>query len=623
MTARRVGRPNDAGRAPRDAIAPHSPPPPLSPSSPSTIPSSLRPVVPGLSASARALAEIVRELTRMSDPDRLFGLVAMHAAMLVGARAGRVAVRDGDGFLVRGAWGEGAPGVGSRLPIAGTIGGEAIETGLPVRSADLRLAAARWPASSKLVIAEVRSAIAVPLVGGSDTTGVIAVFGNDTRSFDEGDEALLLALADYAAIGAENARLIERERRQRIDADAASAIARLALATSSVEEMGEAILETLDVVLPSEGKALAVVAGDGAMLEYIAATGVCRALVGAHLAIVDSLAREGMRTHEPVYVHRPPEVAHPSIRGRLDGSDVVLVPLVAQERALGLLAVTTARAIPLPSAELDRLRRLASSVALAVDVRLLQEADRRLAEQLRQTEKLVALGELVAGVAHEVNNPLTGISAFAELLLEEGLPDEEQMESVRLIRKEAARAGRVIRDLLVFARKSGPTHGPVDVNAVVEQTLRLRAYGLRAGGVEVQLELDHEIPLIEGDDAKLQQVVLNLVVNAEHALLRAADRRLRLRTCRRDRSIVLEVADTGEGMEPEVARRIFEPFFTTKPEGTGTGLGLSVSYGIVQAHGGDLSVESAPGVGSTFRVVLPLDRQSSSHPTVPSSAPAT
>ena len=559
----------------------------------------------------------------MSDPDRLFALVAKHAATLVGASAGRVAVRDGDSFLVRGAWGEGAPGVGSRLPIEGTIGGEAIETGRPVRSTDLAMAAARWPSTSQVVASAARNAIAVPLVAGRDATGVIAVFGNPSRSFDEGDEALLLALADYAAIGAENARLIDRERRQRFDADAASAIARLALATSGIAEMGEAILETLEVVLPSAGKALAIVAGEGesAVLEYVAATGVSVALVGARIAIADSLARDGMRTHEPVHVHRPSESAHPSVRGLLSASDVVLVPLVAQSRALGLLAVTTTHALPLPAPELDRLRRLADSIALAVDVRLLQEADRRLAEQLRQTEKLAALGELVAGVAHEVNNPLTGISAFAELLLEEGLANEEQVESVRLIHREAARAGRVIRDLLVFARKAGPSHGPVDLNAVVEQTLRLRAYALRAGGVEVQIELDHEIPLMEGDEAKLQQVVLNLVVNAEHALLKGLERRLRLRTCRRDESIVLEVADTGEGMAPEIARRIFEPFFTTKPEGTGTGLGLSVSYGIVQAHGGDLSVESAPGAGSTFRLVFPLVRHSSSHSSVPSPAP--
>ncbi len=576
-----------------------------------------------MSEPARALAEIVRELTRMGDPDRLFALVAKHAATLVGARAGRVAVRDGDSFLVRGAWGEGAPGVGSRLPIDGTIGGEAIETGRPVRSSDLAATAGRWPSTSKLVTATARNAIAVPLLGGRDATGVIAVFGNASRSFDEGDEALLLALADYAAIGAENARLIERERRERFDADAASAIARLALATSDIAEMAEAILETLEVVLPSAGKALAIVSGEGesAMLEYVAATGISVPLAGARIAIADSLARDGMRTHEPVHVHRPTDTAHPSVRDRLSASDVVLVPLVAQSRALGLLAVTTTHALPLPAPELDRLRRLADSVALAVDVRLLQEADRRLAEQLRQTEKLAALGELVAGVAHEVNNPLTGISAFAEILLEEGLANEEQAESVRLIRKEAARAGRVIRDLLVFARKAGPSHGPVDLNAVVEQALRLRAYSLRAGGVDVQVELDHEIPLMEGDDAKLQQVVLNLVVNAEHALLGVVERRLRLRTCHRDESIVLEVADTGEGMSPGVARRIFEPFFTTKPEGTGTGLGLSVSYGIVQAHGGDLSVESAPGAGSTFRLVFPLVRHSSSHPTVPSPAP--
>ena len=604
---------------------PRPPPalPAVSPDSPSPARPGARPsAAGGMSEPARALAEIVRELTRMANPDRVFALVARHAAALVDAPIGRVAVRDGDSFVVRGAWGEGPPGVGHRLPIAGTIGGEAMEVGVPLRTTDLAGDAHRWPESARQVCARGTSAIAVPLVVGDDSTGVIVAFGTPHRIFDEGDEALLLALADYAAIGAENARLIDRERRQRLDADAASVIAQIALAPIGVAETAASILETLDGVAPSSGKAIAIVAGDA--LEYVAARGGCEPLLGLRLPIVESLAQEGLRTREPVYARRPRLHAHPSVRDRLGDGDAILLPLVAEGRAIGLLVISTAPGAELPVEEVQRLRRLAHSIALAVDVRLLAEEERRRVEQLRQTEKLVAVGELVAGVAHEVNNPLTGISAFAELLLEEGLATDEQQESVRLIKKEAERAGRVIRDLLVFARKSGPRQGPVDLNAVVEQSLRLRAYGLQASGIVVERDLDPALPALHGDDAKLQQVVLNLVVNAEHALLQAPVRRLRLRTCRRDDSIVLEVADTGEGMAPEVRRRIFEPFFTTKPEGTGTGLGLSVSYGIVQAHGGTCSVESAPGAGTTFRIVLPVRHPTDvgSSPTPPAPAPA-
>ncbi len=230
--------------------------------------------------------------------------------------------------------------------------------------------------------------------------------------------------------------------------------------------------------------------------------------------------------------------------------------------------------------------------------------DRRLEEQLRHTEKMVALGELVAGVAHEINNPLTGISAFAQILLEEELGDD-QRESVQLIKQESDRAKTVIKDLLLFARTTEHGTGPVDINAVIEQTVRLRAYPLRNAGVQVELQLDPTAPRISGDSQKLQQVLLNVIGNAEHAMLGRDVRRLLVRTTRDEDRVIITAVDTGVGMTADVRRRIFEPFYTTKPAGAGTGLGLSVSYGIIHAHGGTISVESEPDVGSTVTIMLP------------------
>lgn len=232
-------------------------------------------------------------------------------------------------------------------------------------------------------------------------------------------------------------------------------------------------------------------------------------------------------------------------------------------------------------------------------------ADRRVEEQLRHTEKMVALGELVAGVAHEINNPLTGISAFAQMLLEEELAGD-QRESVQLIKQESDRAKAVIRDLLIFARKAEPKIGPIDLNDLIEQTLRLRAYPLRNAGVRVQLETDPAVPDVPGDVQKLQQVLLNLIGNAEHAMSDASERILTVRTSASAEMVTVTVTDTGRGMTSDVRRRIFEPFFTTKPAGVGTGLGLSVSYGIVQAHGGRIEVHSEAGVGTTVTLTLPI-----------------
>jgi PAS domain S-box-containing protein len=241
-------------------------------------------------------------------------------------------------------------------------------------------------------------------------------------------------------------------------------------------------------------------------------------------------------------------------------------------------------------------------VGQVVAVRNVTE-EHRLQEQLRQTEKLAALGELVAGVAHELNNPLAGISAFAQLMMDDEL-NEEHHESVRLIKREADRAVGVIRDLLIFSRKSGPSRSLIDVNEIVERTLRLRGYSLRSAGIEVQVDLG-QVPLVPGDDQRIQQVLLNLIVNAENALQRAEIKRLVVRTEVTREGLALVVRDTGVGMTEEIRQRIFEPFFTTKEAGEGTGLGLSVSYGIVRAHGGTIAVESAPLRGTTFRVDLP------------------
>jgi PAS domain S-box-containing protein len=243
-------------------------------------------------------------------------------------------------------------------------------------------------------------------------------------------------------------------------------------------------------------------------------------------------------------------------------------------------------------------------VGLVIGIRNLTE-ERKVADHLGRTEKLAAIGELVAGVAHELNNPLTGISTFAQLLLEDNL-EGEQFESVSLIKREADRAIGVIRDLLLFARKTDARDVPVDINTIVKHTVRLRSLASRSAGIEVHMRLDESNPRTRGDEQKLQQVLLNLLVNAESAMGGTQLRHLSLTTQRKQGTVQIVISDTGHGMPPVVSQRVFEPFFTTKPPGEGTGLGLSVSYGIIQAHEGTISVESTPEVGTTFTIVLPL-----------------
>jgi len=229
-------------------------------------------------------------------------------------------------------------------------------------------------------------------------------------------------------------------------------------------------------------------------------------------------------------------------------------------------------------------------------------AERDMRTKLAETERLAAVGELVAGVAHEVNNPLSTISAFAQLLMRDDGMTAEQRDSLAVIQEETVRASQVVKDLLTFARRSETRRQSLDLNEIVERSLRMRAYELSTRRVDAETSLAPELPAVFGDARQLQQVVLNLIANATQAMAEQGRGTICLTTRREDDRVVLEVSDTGPGI-PETARaHIFEPFFTTKKDGTG--LGLSVSYGIITAHGGTIIVAKSSAEGTSFRVVL-------------------
>ncbi len=231
-----------------------------------------------------------------------------------------------------------------------------------------------------------------------------------------------------------------------------------------------------------------------------------------------------------------------------------------------------------------------------------------LQEQLIQSEKMSAIGQLVSGVAHELNNPLAGISAFAQLLLTEKRFPPDQRTAAEMIYAEARRASRIVQNLLTFARQHKPERTPTGVNQVLDDTLELRGYELRVRGIEVTRDYDEQIPETMADAHQLQQVFLNLVTNAEQAMEKSPreSQRLIVRTRRMGAVIRIDVEDTGPGIPPNLLERIFNPFFTTKPTGSGTGLGLSISLGIVREHEGRIWAENAPQGGARFIVEVPI-----------------
>lgn len=227
-------------------------------------------------------------------------------------------------------------------------------------------------------------------------------------------------------------------------------------------------------------------------------------------------------------------------------------------------------------------------------------------DQLVQAEKMTVVGQLVSGVAHELNNPLAGILGYSQLLLRKN-PGEYLGRGLKKIEREAERCKRIVQNLLIFARKRKLESTMADLNSIIESTLDLRTDHLQVDHVKVIRDLDPDLPMTLIDAGQIQQVLMNLINNAQHAMARSQrPAELTLRTRRVGDRIRIEVGDNGTGINPENMKKIFDPFFTTKEVGQGTGLGLSICYGIVNEHGGAITADSRPGMGTMFTIDLPI-----------------
>jgi PAS domain S-box-containing protein len=236
------------------------------------------------------------------------------------------------------------------------------------------------------------------------------------------------------------------------------------------------------------------------------------------------------------------------------------------------------------------------------------EQRRQMEKQMAQTDKLASIGEFSAGIAHEINNPLGIILGYTQLLLRSEESGSKRQADLKTIEKHVRNCKAIVEDLLNFARSSPPVNAHTDIHTVIDDAVNFFAQHARPEKVIIERRYNESIPPLLLDEKKMRQVLLNLIVNARHAVGNQGTIRIETVLCPDKDTIEIRVSDDGCGIEKKNLSRIFDPFFTTKPTGEGTGLGLSVSYGIVKNHGGDIAVRSVPGEGSTFTVTLPLQR---------------
>jgi PAS domain S-box-containing protein len=256
-----------------------------------------------------------------------------------------------------------------------------------------------------------------------------------------------------------------------------------------------------------------------------------------------------------------------------------------------------------PEGEINGFRGISRDVT---ERKRMEEERLQMEQKAQLASRLASVGEMASGIAHEINNPLTGVIGYAQLLLQEDLP-ENIRKDLETINDGAQRVANVIQRLLAFARQSKPQRTYVHINEVVATTLDLRSYHLETSNIKITVQLAPDLPVTIADAGQLQQVFLNLIVNAETEMkLARGSGKLSVKTQQTDNIIRISFKDDGPGIVEENLERIFDPFFTTRQVGQGTGLGLSVCYGIVSEHGGRIYAESKPGRGATFIVELPI-----------------
>ena len=388
-----------------------------------------------------------------------------------------------------------------------------------------------------------------------------------------------------------------------------------------VEDVLRTALEALTHVTGHEISSLHLLSEDGATLELRGDRGLSPQLreinrvLTVGQGLIGTVAASGQTLNLEDVVKSPnllPAARAAVRRDRMRG--FLCVPINSRGRCLGTLSLGRQISDPFDERDVTLVEATADQIGAALDsARLYTETRRQLEEQQRtqaqlvHVEKLSAVGELASGVAHEINNPLTTILGQAHLLLEHHEVTPYVRTRLALIADEASRAGRIVQNLLLFSRHYPPERRPCSLAEQAQRVLELKAYQLERDRVQVVMDFQPCAPA-SADENQMQQVILNLVQNAHQAMLQQEDERvLTVRVRPGGETALLEVLDTGPGIPPEALPRLFDPFFTTKPPGEGSGLGLSVSYGIVAEHKGTLRGENRlDRPGAVFTLELPL-----------------
>lgn len=532
----------------------------------------------------RTLVEFARELSAETDLDKMLESVADRLTRTLSIRRFAVFLNDEseDGFRLWRMWGGPAPDhMDLRFLPSAPRQTQYLFFERTRHAVDV--VTREWPPSVRHTIAELDLTYYLPCNVRGRTIACLGVSRTDEGDFLSSDDLeLLTTLTGYVGIAVENARLYS-SLQQKVDE------------YERLKEFGENIVESINV---------GILAADlhdrieswNSQIERL--TGIAREYaVGRTLSELfpQELCDRFHEVKGQTGIHNIYKVAWKPNLITTNGNGNGHVRVASRQEVIVNIAVA-----PLVSRELDEIGRL----IIFDDITDRSELERR----LLQADKLSSIGLLAAGVAHEVNTPLAVISTYAQMLAKQVSEDDQKSRLLEKIAKQTFRASEIVNSLLNFSRTSAGEFADVDLNRVVEETVSLVQHQIERAHVRIDMKLESDLPSIRGNSGKLQQVFLNLVLNARDAM-EGSGGALTIRTSSDSSTARVEVTDTGQGIAAENLARIYDPFFTTKVARKGTGLGLSVTYGIVQEHGGSIEVNSQVGRGTTFQLEFPLVRK--------------
>ena len=570
---------------------------------------------------------------RSLDEEQILGDAIIEVCNALDVEGGIAYLLDADkeALFMRVTWGldEMAPrdvAMLRRLPLGRGVTGRIVLTKTPLIVGMERYGEPRW--RQMLIRNGVRTVMATPLLSRDAVQGALTLLSKHDRPSRAEDLRLLAAVGNQLGVAVENARLFAKSERRSQELNVINAVMQGITQTLVLDDILESICEQTTRLMGAETFFVGLLDEDGdqmhqkvlidkgerlepfsfslsdgtSLSSYIAAT-------GESLLFYDLQAQQGDLPVPGLAIGETP-------RSWLG------VPMLLEDHVIGVMSIQSYEPNRFTEADRRVLSVIAHQTAAAISqARLFEQLQRRMKQlqeaqaRLMQSEKMAALGELVSGVAHELNNPLTAVVGYAQLLQLRDLDDDVKRDLQRIY-EGARRSSKIVNDLLTFARSYRSERKPVDINQALEQMLSLRAYEMRVHNVKVTTDLSPDLPLTVGDPHRLEQVFLNLIVNAEQALGdMEGGGSITVRTFMppdRPDVIRIEFEDSGPGVPAEVMGRIFDPFFTTKEVGKGTGLGLSICYGIVTEHGGRIWAENKAdraagfGSGAIFVVELPL-----------------